>query len=411
MKSGGNAMQRFVPWLCAGLLMFVSGTARAEIQGGVVKVGVLADMTGLFSDVSGRLSVEATKMAIEAVGGSVGGAKIEYVFADSQNKADVAVNIARQWLERDAVDVIVDLPNSAVALAVSELGRKYGKPIIVTTAGTSDLTGKSCAPTTIHWSYNTAALAKVLAQGVTKGQGSSWFFLTADYAFGHALERDASAVVSQAGGKILGSVKAPINTVDFSSFLLQAQVSKANIIGLANAGQDSANAIKGAHEFGLIEGGQKMAAFLLTLPDVRALGSNAKGLFLTSAFYWELNEKTRAFSAELARRVEGKHPDMYSAGVYSALLSYFRAVDELKSKDGVAVVAQMKAKPFDDPLFGKSYIRPDGRVIHDMHLFETKSPSTPGGWDLYSLKATVPGDEAFGPYVSGVCPLLAKDGK
>lgn len=379
-------------------------STRAEIADKRIRVGVLADMNGLYADVSGQLSVEATKMAIESVEGSINGAPIDIVVADTQNKADIAVGKAREWLERDGVDVIVDLPNSAVALGVIELGRKYGKPIIVTTAGSSDITGKACSPTTLHWSYNTTALSYVLAKGITAERGQSWYFLTADYAFGHALERDATEIVLKSGGKVVGSTKAPINTVDFSSFLLQAQSSKAQVLGLANAGQDSANAIKGAHEFGLVKSGMKLAAFLLTLPDVRALGSSGRDLFVASAFYWELNDKTREFSTKLARRTGGKYPDMFSAGVYSSLVAYFDAVRRLNSKDGLAVIAQMKSQPFDDPLFGKSYIRPDGRVIHNMYLFESKAPSEKDGWDLYSLRATIPGDEAFGPVVPGLCP-------
>lgn len=402
-------MSRLMNLLLAGMLTAAPLSARAEISDKKIRVGILADMNGLFSDVSGRLSVEAAKMAIEAAGGSVNGAAIDIVVADSQNKVDVAVSKVREWFEKDGVDVVVDLPNSAVALAVVELGRKYAKPVIVTTAGSSDITGKACAPTAIHWSYNTAALSYVTAKGLTTGKNPKWFFLTADYAFGHALERDASEIVRKSGGQVLGAVKAPINTIDFSSFLLQAQTSGAEVLGLANAGQDSANAIKGANEFGLTHSGMKIAAFLLTLPDVRSLGNSAKGLFLASAFYWDMNDKTRSFSVELARRVGGKYPDMYSAGVYSSLRSYFQAVGELNSKDGVAVVEKMKEKPFEDPLFGKSYIRPDGRVIHDMYLFEVRAPSeAKGGWDLYNLSATIAGDEAFGPIVPGLCPSAAK---
>lgn len=401
-------MFRFVGGMLIGAMTVASYSASAEIADKRIRVGVLADMNGLYADVSGRLSVEAAKMAAESVGGAINGAPIEILVADTQNKADIAVGKAREWLEKDGVDVIVDLPNSAVALGVIELGRKYGKPIIVTTAGSSDITGKSCSPLTLHWSYNTTALSYVLAKGITVGQGQSWYFLTADYAFGQALERDASEIVRKSGGNVVGSTKAPINTVDFSSFLLQAQSSKAQVLGLANAGQDSANAIKGAHEFGLVKSGMKMAAFLLTLPDVRALGTAGQDLFLASAFYWDMNDKTRTFSTELARRTGGKYPDMFSAGVYSSLVSYFDAVRRLNMKDGLAVVAQMKSGPFDDPLFGKSYIRPDGRVIHDMYLFESKASSADkGGWDLYKVRATIPGDEAFGPVIPGLCPQVA----
>lgn len=401
-------MSRFLSALLAIAMTVASGSVRAEIADKRIRVGILADMNGLYSDVSGQLSVEAAKMAVESVGGAINGAPIDILVADTQNKADIAVGKAREWLEKDGVDVIVDLPNSAVALGVIELGRKYGKPIIVTTAGSSDITGKACSPMTLHWSYNTAALSYVLAKGITAGKGQSWYFLTADYAFGHALERDASEIVRKSGGNVVGSTKAPINTVDFSSFLLQAQSSKAQVLGLANAGQDSANAIKGAHEFGLLKSGMKMAAFLLTLPDVRALGIAGQDLFLASAFYWDMNDKTRAFSTELARRTGGKYPDMFSAGVYSSLVTYFDTARSLNTKDGLAVIAKMKSSPFEDPLFGKSYIRPDGRVIHDMYLFESKAPSTSkGGWDLYNLRATIPGDEAFGPVVAGLCPQVS----
>ena len=392
-----------------GLALAVPMTSlRAEISDGVVKIGVLTDMSGLYADVAGRGSVEAAKMASEVFGGKVAGMPIQIVFGDHQNKPDVASAIARQWFDQDHVDVIVDLPNSAVALAVADVGKSRSKAVLVSSGGTSDLTGKQCAPTTIHWSYDTWALANSTANALVKSGGDSWFFLTADYAFGQALERDTSEFVRKAHGQVIGSIRAPLNTVDFSSYLMQAQSSGAKVVGLANAGQDSANAVKGAAEFGLTEKGQKLAGLLLTLADIHAIGlETAQGLFVTSAVYWDMTPATRAFAAEMAARNNGIYPDMFSAGVYSSVLHYLKAVEASKSDDGLTVIKKMKQIPIDDILFGRGMIREDGRAIHNMYLFQVKTPAeSKSPWDLYALRATIPGDEAFKPMADGGCSLV-----
>src|SRR5882724_10550206 len=372
-----------------GILSLAASPARAQISGGVVKIGVLNDQSSLYADLTGQGSVVAARMAVEDFGATAKGMKVEVIFADHQNKADVGANIARQWYESDKVDVIVDTPNSAVALAVSQITRDKGRAFLVSGAATSDLTGKACSPNTIHWTYDTWALANGTGNAIVKTGGVTWFFLTADYAFGHALERDTEAVVTKAGGKVLGKVRHPLNTQDFSSFLLQAQASKAKIIGLANAGGDTTNAIKQAAEFGIVRGGQKLAGLLVFITDVHALGlDKAQGLIMTETFYWDTNDKTRAFAKKFAERDRQIHPTMIHAGVYSATLHYLKAVEALKSDDGTQVIAKMKAMPTDDPLFGKGTIRADGRKVHPAYLFEVKKPSeSKGPWDYYKLRS------------------------
>ena len=330
--------------------------------------------------------------------------------ADHQNKADVGSNIARQWYDVDKVDAIVDVPNSGVALAVNQITRDKGKVLMVSGAGSADLTGKACSPNTIHWTYDTWALANGTGSAIVKTGGDSWFFLTADYAFGHALERDTEAVVIKNGGKVLGKVRHPLNTADFSSFLLQAQSSKAKIIGLANAGSDTINSIKQASEFGITRSGQNLAALLAFITDVHALGlPTAQGLIMTEAFYWDANDKTRAFAKRFAELDRGIHPTMVHAGVYAETLHYLKAVEALKSDDGTKVIAKMKEMPTDDPLFGKGTIRADGRKLHPMYLFEVKKPSeSKGPWDYYKLRATIPAEQAFRPIDQGDCPLVKK---
>jgi branched-chain amino acid transport system substrate-binding protein len=331
------------------------------------------------------------------------------IFADHQNKPDVGSNIARQWYDVDGVDVIVDVPTSSVALAVSQITREKNKVFLGSSPGTSDLTGKACSPNTIHWTYDTYALAHTTGSAVVQTGGDTWFFLTADYAFGQALERDTSAVVTSSGGKVLGSVKHPLNTTDFSSFLLQAQSSKAKVIGLANAGGDTINSIKAASEFGIVKGGQKLAGLLVFLSDIHALGlPTAQGLLLSESFYWDRDDKTRAFSKRYAERMNGRKPTMAQGGVYSAVLHYLKAVKALKSdSDGRAVVEQMKKTPTDDPVFGKGSIRQDGRKLHPMYLYEVKSPSeSKGPWDYYKLVKEVPPEQAFRPLDKGECPLV-----
>jgi branched-chain amino acid transport system substrate-binding protein len=391
-------------------LALIAGAAHAQITGNVVKIGVVNDQSGVYADIQGQGAVVAARMAVEEAGKAVG-VPVEVVFADHQNKPDVAVSIVRQWIDRDGVDVVTDVGSSSVALAVNELIREKNKVNLPTSTATADLTGKACSPNTVHWTYDTWAVANGTGKAIVKTGGDSWFFLTADYAFGHALERDVTNVVKTAGGKVLGSVRHPLNNADFSSYLLQAQGSKAKIIGLANAGGDMVNSIKQAAEFGVVRGGQKLAGLLVFVSDVHALGLRAaQGLQFTEAFYWDLNDQTRGWSKRFAEKHGGKMPGMAHAGTYSAVLHYLKAVAQLKSDaDGRAVVAKMKELPTDDPAFGKGTIREDGRKIHPMYLFEAKSPDqSKGAWDYYKLVATIPAAEAFRPLDQGDCPLVKK---
>lgn len=385
--------------------------AGAQMSDNVVKIGVLNDRSGLYADLSGQGSVIAAQMAIEAYGAAAKGMKVEAIGADHQNKPDIGSNIARQWLDIDKVDVIVDVPNSGVALAVNEIVREKNKVYLNSGAGTSDLTGKACSPNTVHWTYDTWALANGTGKAVVQSGGDTWFFIVADYAFGQTLERETSAVVTANGGKVLGSVRHPLSTADFSSYLLQAQSSKAKVIGLANAGTDLTNSIKQAGEFGIVQGGQNLAGLLVFITDVHGIGLQAaQGLVLTEAFYWDLNDGTRAWSKRFAERNGGKYPTMIHAGVYSAVLHYLKAVEALKSDaDGAKVVAEMKRMPTDDPLLGKGTIREDGRKIHDMFLFQVKKPAeSKAPYDYYTLRATIPAAEAFRPLDQGNCPLVKK---
>jgi branched-chain amino acid transport system substrate-binding protein len=394
----------------AAALALTAGTAHAQISGNVVKIGILTDMSSLYSDLSGQGSVTAAKMAIEDFKAKDKGLNVEVIFADHQNKADVGSQIANKWYDSEGVDVIVDTPNSGVALAVNQVTKDKGKVFINSGAASSDLTGKACSPNTIHWTYDTWMLANGTGKAIVKTGGDSWFFITADYAFGHALERDTEAVVTKNGGKVLGKVRAPINTQDFSSFLLQAQSSKAKIVGLANAGGDTVNSIKQASEFGIVKGGQNLAGLLVFLTDVHGLGlEKAQGLIFTETFYWDLNDQTRAFTKRFAAANGGKYPTMVHAGVYSGVLHYLKAVAALKSDDGTKVVAKMKELPTDDPLFGKGTIRADGRKIHPAYLVEVKKPSeSKGPYDYYKIRATIPANEAFRPLDQGDCPLVKK---
>ncbi len=400
-------MKRCSFGLAAAVLMAAGTAAMADDI--PVKIGVLTDMSSLYADSTGQGSVAAAKLAVQDFNPAAHGLKVEIVNADHQNKPDVGSNIARGWFDTDHVDVVVDVPNSGVALAVSEVTRQKNKVFLVSGAAISDLTGSKCSPNTIHWTYDTWMLANSTGKSVVKTGGDTWFFLTSDYAFGHALERDTAAVVTANGGKVLGEVAHPLNNQDFSSFLLQAQQSKAKIIGLANAGGDTVNAIKQGAEFGIAAGGQHFAGLLVYIADVEALGlKTAQGLALTETFYWDMNDATRAWTKRWQVERPGKFPNMNQAGVYSAVLHYLKAVAALKSAaDGKAVVAKMKEMPTDDPLFGKGYVRADGRKIHPAYLFQVKSPSEskyPG--DDYILKATVPAEEAFRPLKDGGCPLV-----
>jgi branched-chain amino acid transport system substrate-binding protein len=385
----------------------MAGAASAQVSDGVIKIGVLSDMSSLYSDIGGPGSVVAAKMAIEDFGAAKKGMKVEVLSADHQNKPDVGSSIANQWYDVDKVDAIVDVPNSAVALAVNEITKKRGKAFLVSGAASSDLTGKACSPNTVHWTYDTWMLANGTGSAIVKTGGDTWFFLTADYAFGLALERDTEAVVLKGGGKVLGKVRHPLNAQDFSSFLLQAQASKAKVIGLANAGGDTTNAIKQAAEFGIVKGGQSLAGMLVFLSDIHGLGlEKAQGLIFTETFYWDLNPQTRAWTKRFVAENKGKYPTMVQAGVYSAVLHYLKAIEAAKTDDGTKVIAQMKAMPTDDPLFGKGSIRRDGRKIHPAYLVEVKKPSeSKGPYDYYKIRATIPADQAFRPEKDGGCKL------
>jgi branched-chain amino acid transport system substrate-binding protein len=398
---------RFVARLALAAAAALFGTA-AEAQVNV-KIGVMNDMSSLYADISGPGAVTAAKLAVEDFNPAAHGMKVDIVSADHQNKPDVGSNIARQWFDVDGVDVIVDVPTSSVALAVSDVTREKNKVFLVSGAASSDLTGPKCSPNTIHWTYDTWMLAHGTGTALVKTGGDTWYFLTADYAFGHALERDTTSVVQAAGGKVLGAVKHPLNTQDFSSFLLQAQSSKAKVIGLANAGGDTINAIKQGAEFGITAGGQQFAGLLVFVTDVNSLGlKTAQGLVLTETWYWDMNDANRAWTKRWQAAHPGKFPSMVVAGVYSEVLHYLKAIAATKSAaDGKVVVAQMKALPTEDSLFGKGYIRPDGRKIHPAYLFQVKKPEeSKYAGDVYNVRATIPAEEAFRPMKDDNCPMV-----
>ena len=401
---------RKIMWLAALAAGLACGGASAQQIS--VKIGVLSDMSSLYSDIGGAGSVIAAKMAIADFAKSNPDVKVELVNGDHQNKPDVGSQIANQWFDVEKVDMIVDVPNSGVALAVSQIANQKNKVFLASGPAASDLTGPKCNANTIHWTYDTWMLANGTGKALVKTGGDTWFFLTADYAFGHALERDTAAAVEASGGKVLGKVRHPINTNDFSSFLLQAQSSKAKVIGLANAGGDTINSIKQAAEFGIVKGGQSLAGLLVFASDVNALGlATAQGLTLTETWYWDMNDANRAWTKrwQAERNAPGKFPTMVQAGVYSAVTHYLKAVAALKSAaDGKAVVAEMKKLPTDDPLFGKGIIRADGRKVHPAYLFEVKAPAdSKYAGDFYKLRATIPADEAFRPLKDGNCPLVS----
>jgi branched-chain amino acid transport system substrate-binding protein len=398
-------MKRLLGFTAATALL--AGAAHAQTS---IKIGVLSDMSSLYSDIGGPGSVAADKMAVADFTAGHKDVKVDIVSADHQNKPDVGSSVANQWFDVEKVDLIIDVPNSGVALAVSEIARQKNKVFIVSGAAASDLTGPKCNANTVHWTYDTWMLANGTGKALVKTGGTTWFFLTADYAFGHALERDTAAAVEAAGGKVLGKVRHPLNTNDFSSFLLQAQASKAKVIGLANAGGDTINSIKQGAEFGIVRGGQKFAGLLVFVSDVNALGlQTAQGLTLTETWYWDANDANRAWTKRWQQERPGKFPTMVQAGVYSGITHYLKAVAALKGgADGKAVVDKMKEMPTDDPLFGKGTIRPDGRKIHDAYLYEVKTPSeSKGPGDFYTLRATIPAAEAFRPLKEGGCPLVS----
>jgi branched-chain amino acid transport system substrate-binding protein len=400
-------MKRTILWGSVALSLAVTTVAAAAQT--AVKIGVLADMSGPYSDFAGPGSVEAVKMAAEDFRAANQSIAVEVVSADGQNKPDIATTIARRWFDTEKVDMVIDIPTSGIALPLAAIVKEKNKVMIATTAGTSDLSGKACTPNSLHWTWDTWSNSHGTAEAVVKSGGKNWYFLTADYTFGTTMEREASDVITANGGKVLGSVRHPLNTTDFSSFLLQAQSSKAQIIGLANGGTDTINAIKTAAEFGIVAGGQKLVGLVIFINDVHALGlKSSNGLLLTTAFYWDLNDKTRAFAERFAKRNGGKMPSMSQAGSYSGTLAYLAAVARTgRADDGAAVVAAMRAAGvFDDPLFGKTSVRADGRVIHDMYLVEVKKPSESiKPYDYYKVVSVIPGDKAFRPLSEGACPL------
>jgi branched-chain amino acid transport system substrate-binding protein len=400
---------RFCLTFLAAILLPVA-SAHAQITDNVVRIGVLNDQSSIYADAAGPGSVLAAKMAVEDFGPIGPGTNVEIVAADHQNKPDVGAAIARRWLNAEGVDAIVDVPNSGVALAINEIVRGSKHAFLASSTASSDLTGKACSPNTVQWTFDTWSLANGTVRPVVARGGSSWFFLAADYALGQVLERDATAAIAASGGKVLGSVHHPIGTSDFSSFLLQAQASKAKIVGLANSGGDTINAIKQASEFGILQGGQSIAALLTFISDIHSIGlQTAQGMFFTEAFYWDLNDSTRAWSKRFAERNNGRMPTMNHAGVYSSILAYLHAVKAENSDDGARVVARMKEAPFNDALFGRVVVRPDGRATHAMYLFEVKKPSeSKGAWDYYKLVSTIAPDEAFRPMSEGGCPFVQR---
>jgi branched-chain amino acid transport system substrate-binding protein len=396
--------------LAALAVALACGTASAQQIN--VKIGVLTDMSSLYADVTGPGSLLAAKMAAADFMKTNPNVKIEVIGGDHQNKADIGTQLANQWYDIEKVDMIADVPNSGVALAIAQVTRDKNKVFVASGPASSDLTGAKCSPNTVHWTYDTWMLANGTGKAIVKTGGDSWFFLTSDYAFGHALERDTAAVVEANGGKVLGKVRHPINTNDFSSFLLQAQASKAKVIGLANAGGDTINSIKQAAEFGIVKGGQNLAGLLVFASDINALGlPTAQGLIFTETWYWDANDANRAWTKRWTteRGATNKVPTMNQAGVYAGTLHYLKAVVALKSaSDGKAVVAKMKELPTDDPLFGKGTIRADGRKLHPAYLFEVKKPSESKHFgDFYKVRATIPAEEAFRPLKDGGCPLVS----
>ena len=392
--------------LTAALSLATITNARAGAD--VVKIGVLNDQAGMNADLSGQGSVIAARMAAEDAGGSVIGKKIEIVFADHQNKADIGSSIATQWYDKDGVDMITDMPFSSVALAVQEIARQRQKIAIYSGPGSSDITGKACSPFGFHWTYDTVALARGTGSAVVKAGGKKWFFLTADYAFGHALAKDTMEVVKANGGTVVGEAVHPVNTSDFSSYLVQAQASGADVIGLANGATDTTNSIKQAYEFGLAKSGQKLAGLLVFITDVNALGLQvAQGLQMTESFYWDQNDETRAFSKRYAERMGGKKPSMVQAGVYSGVAHYLKAVAAAGTSAGPAVAAKIRELPVNDFMSKNVHVRRDGRVMRDFYLFQVKTPAeSKGPWDYYNLVRTIPAEEAARPESEGNCPLV-----
>ena len=390
--------------------MPISQAQQGKLSGDVVKIGVLSDMSGVYADYGGPGAVAAARLAVQDFGGKIFGKNIEVVSADHQNKPDIAKNVTQQWFDRDGVDMTVENLNSAVALTVQALGKEKNKITIVTGAATSRLTNEDCAPNTgIHYLMDTIALSNVVGKAIVKDGGDSWFFLTADYAFGHSLEKDTGEVVRAAGGRVAGAVRHPLATGDFSSFLLQAQSSRAKVVGLANAGGDTVNSIKAAAEFGLTKN-QNLAALLMLVTDVHALGLNtAQGLYLTEGWYWDLNAETRAWADKYSKVMNGRKPNSNHASVYSSTLHYLKAVQAAGTDDTAAVMAKMREMPINDMFAKGGVLRPDGRMVHDMYLFQVKKPSeSKGAWDYFNLKGTIKGADAFLPLAQSRCAAVKK---
>ena len=404
MKSG-------LVMMSALAVMAMVSVAQAQGTGDVIKIGILNDQSGPYADVGGKGSFIAAKLAVEEFGGKLLGKRIEVIAADHQNKPDIASAIARQWIDTESVDVIADGAGSSAGLAIQQVTRDSGRIFIISAPASSDFTGKACSPTGFHFTYDTYALANGTAKALVKQGGDTWFFITADYAFGHALERDTSAFVVAGGGKVLGSVKVPLNTNDFSSALLQAQVSKAKVIGLANAGTETINAIKQSAEFGIVRGGQRLAGLLVFITDVQALGlQTAQGLVITNSFYWDLTDKTRAWTQRYMAQSDGRVPTMIHAGTYSGVLHYLRAAKAANGTDPKIIAAKMHEMPVNDMYNDDVRIRPDGRVLHKMFLMQVKSPAeSKVKYDDYKLLAETPGDQAFRPMEEGHCPYLQKE--
>lgn len=401
-------MRKF--WLTSVATLALIGTASAEVSDDVVKIGVLNDRTGVYEDISGRRGVEVVRMAIEDFGGTVLGKKIEMVDAGHENKMDLVSSLARRWFAAEQVDVIVDVMGSGAALAVSEIARDTNRLMIAASAASSDLTGKACSPNSFQFTYDTYALAKGTATALIEQGKDDWFFITADYTFGHALENDTTRFVKEAGGTVRGSVRAPLGTLDYSSFVLQAQASGAKIVGLATAGGDTINAIKAAGQFGLVEGGQNLGGLLVYINDVNALGLEAaQGLMLTTSFYWDLNDETRAWTERFVQRTDGlAPPNMINAGLYAGVLHYLKAVEAAGTDEAQAVAKKMRELRVNDFYNKDVEIRADGRVMHKMYLMEVKSPQeSKSKFDYYRLVAEIPAEAAFRPLAEGGCPLVA----
>ena len=403
-------MQRILAGLLAATALAAATPAPAQkISDDVVKIGLILDMSSIYADITGKGSADAAQMAIDDFGGKVLGKPIELVYADHQNKADIAATKAREWFENEKVDAILDVAASATALAALEVAKSKNKIIVFNGPAATRLTNEACGPLSVHWTYDTYALAHGTGYATVKQGFDTWFFITADYAFGQDLERDTTAVVTANGGKVVRGVRAPLNTADFSSFLLQAQSSKAKVIALANAGADTTNAIKQASEFGIVKGGQKLAGMLVFITDVNALGlDKAQGMLLTTAFYWDMNDETRKWSARFMAK-EGRMPTMAQAGVYSTVAHYLKAVQAAGTDESEAVMKKMRETPVNDFFIKNGKIREDGRMMHDMYLVEVKAPAeSKGAWDYYKLKGTIPADEAFQPLSASRCPLVKK---